>query len=590
MVASIKARGAEILVNTYTKNAQSDPSIDANPVTGGYQIVWESEEQDGDGLGVYGQNFNRNGTKDGSEFRLSDMTVGDQENPDVAFDENGNGMWVWQTTAIYNSAASDVDQPSVAYTFPANNFRTSSKTFGFEDTDGDPGSVYHNYERLRDGGWDDDPAGKDAIDSTVISIGGDMFINGWFRKDEDRAEFRYVVDQVSADFDKVVSNNGDYSRGFAEAEKTGRVYTNFGDVGLLRTVDTRFGDMREMIVVTTLASDKNAKDGLIQFQIFQESPFSGLAFKYGQNLDTDYNQRFVLDQSGLTGDASNPHVAVLNKGKFAITWEEMNENGNTDNSDVYVQVFNKNLNAFADAIKVHNPSGANQSEAEVTTLKDGGFLVSWTDDGGKDGDGSSIMAQRFDANGVKLGKAVLVNDTSSGDQNDSAVTTLKDGDVVVTWESETGDGNKSSIMAQKLEIGSYGKKKAQELTGTSKNETFSTGAKKDVVDGGGGNDRLDGGGGNDRLDGGDGNDILTGGSGRDKFIFRDGRDKITDFVDEVDTVLFAHSLVAGKMTVKKLANIVEENADSLVFDFGSDKLTIKGMSSFDDLRDDLAFI
>jgi hypothetical protein len=341
MVASTKALGQEILVNTYTKNTQADPSIDANLATGGYQIIWESNGQDGDGLGVYGQNFNSKGIKVGGEFRLSDMTVGDQENPDVAFDENGNGMWVWQTTAIYNSAASNSDEPSVANTFPANNFRTSSKTFGFEDGDGGPDSAYNNYERLRDGGWDDDPAGKDAIDSTVISIGGDMFVNGWYRKDEDRVEFRYVVDQVSADSDRVVSNNGDYSRGFTEAEKTGKVYTNFGDVGLLRTIDDRrYGDLREMIVVTTLASDKDAKDGVIQFQIFQESPISGLAFKYGSNLDTDYNQRFVLGQSGLTGDASTPHVAILNKGKFAITWEEMNENGNSDHSDVYVQLFN----------------------------------------------------------------------------------------------------------------------------------------------------------------------------------------------------------------------------------------------------------
>lgn len=590
MVASFKANGSEILVNTYTKNDQADPAIAANPATGGFQIVWESVSQDGDGMGVFGQNFNAKGRKQGAEISLADMTVGDQENPDVAFDANGNGMWVWQTTAIYNSAASNSDEPSVANTFPAANYRTSSKTFGFEDGDGDPDSVYHNFERLRDGGWDDDPVGKDAIDSTVISIGGDMFVSGWYRKDEDRVEYRYVVDQVSADFDKVISNNGDYSRGFAEAEKTGRVYTNFGDVGLLRTVDSRFGDLREMIVVTTLASDLDSKDGVIQFQIFQESPSAGLAFRYGQNLATDYNGRYVLDQSGQTGDASNPHVAILKKGAFAITWEEMNEGGKSANSDVYVQVFNKNLNSISDAIKVHTPSGANQDSAEIATLKDGGFMVTWTDDSGKDGDGSSIMAQRFDATGVKLGKAQVVNDTSGGDQLDSALTTLNNGNVVVTWESETGDGNKSGILAQVLQIGNYGSNKAQDLIGTSKNEKFATGAKRDTVDGGGGKDRIDGGAGNDRLDGGDGNDVLIGGGGKDKFVFRDGRDNILDFQDDTDTVIFAHSLVSGKLTKAKLADIVEESADALKFDFGGDVLTIKGISSFADLRDDLAFI
>ncbi len=607
MVASLKSAGSEFRANTYTKKGQGDPSIDANPKSGGFQIVWESDGQDGSGLGVYGQNFNSNGKKVGSEFLISDITNGSQQNPDVAFDENGNGMWVWQTEGIINSAASNANEPAVGYSYYAANYRTSSKTFGYEDGDGDGDSIYYNHERLRDGGWDDDPVGKDAIDPTVISIGGDMFINGWYRKDEDRAEFRYSVDQVSADFDKVISANGDYSRGFAEAEKTDKIYTNFGDVGMLRTVDTRFGEVREMIVVTTLASDLYSKDGVIQFQIFQESSSAGLAFRYGQNLQTDYNDRFVLEQSGLTGDASNPHVAILKKGAFAITWTELNQTGNNENSDVYVQLFRGNLTEKADAIKVHSASGANQSDAEITTLKDGGFLITWTDDGGKDGDGSSIMSQRFDANGVKLGKAVLVNDTSGGDQTDSAVTTLKNGQVVVTWESETGDGNNSGVMAQKLSIQNYGSKIAQELFGTSNNEKFATkggndtvfgGAGKDTIKGGAGkdklygekgNDNLQGGTGNDKLNGGAGNDSLLGGGGKDEFVFNDGVDVIKDFKDDVDTVTFDHSLVKGKLTKNKLANIVEEKQDALVFDFGDDKLTIQGISDFGDLRDDISF-
>ena len=136
------------------------------------------------------------------------------------------------------------------------------------------------------------------------------------------------------------------------------------------------------------------------------------------------------------------------------------------------------------------------------------------------------------------------------------MTQLKNGKVAVTWETETGDGNKSGIMAQLLNVGAYGSKKAQELIGTSANENFSTGAKKDVVDAGGGNDRVNGGAGGDRLDGGEGNDVLIGGGGKDKFIFADGRDRIMDFQDDLDTVLLSHSLVKGKLTMKKLANIV----------------------------------
>lgn len=39
-----------------------------------------------------------------------------------------------------------------------------------------------------------------------------------------------------------------------------------------------------------------------------------------------------------------------------------------------------------------------------------------------------------------------------------------------------------------------------------------------------------------------------------------------------------------------MADIVEEHTKSLESDFGGDSLVIKGISSFADLRDDIAFI
>ncbi len=640
---SLSSAQREFLVNTYTDDVQKSAAIDANPVTGGFQIVWQSDGQDGDGWGVFGQNFTRNGTASGDEFSIADMTVGDQENPDVAFNEDGNGMHVWQTTAIYFSAASNADEPSVAYQYPAANYRTSSKTFGFETPDGGT-EIYHNYERLRDGAWDDDPIGKDAIEPTVISIGGDMFINGWYRKDEDRAEFRYTLDQVSADFSQVTSANGDYSRGFAEAESSGRIYTNFGDVALFRTIDDRrFGDLREMLVVTTLSSDLAAADGVIQFQIFQESHTAGLAFLYGTRLQTDYNGRYVLDASGQTGDASRPRVAILDDGGFAISWQEENQkNANSDKwqSDVYVQVFNADMTARTPAVVVDNKSGSDQTSAEITALKDGGFAITWTDSAG--GDGDDVMLQRFNADGQKLGDAVRVNNTNDGHQGESSLTTLNNGDIAITWESDNG-GN-TDVMGRIFDVNAYGNQKAQKITGTDADETIKTGANNDTIDGGGGkdklfgggdndvvkgsggndvvkgdggkdkvyggngndkvygnagldklfgdagNDTLLGGGGKDVMDGGAGNDTMTGGGGKDIFIFKAGKDVITDFVDDVDTVKFSASLLNG-LTEAKLANHVTEGPDSLIFALGNKTtLTVQGISSYDDFVNDLLIV
>ncbi|MCB1342317.1 MAG: hypothetical protein KDK24_14870 [Pseudooceanicola sp.] len=571
MVASFRASGAEFLVNTYTKNRQGDPAIDADPKTGGFQIVWESQGQDGDGLGVYGQIFRANGTKKGGEFLISDMTIGDQENPDIAYNENGQGSWVWQTNAIWSPTNINRDEVPVARDFVAENIRTRSKIFDFEETG--PDQEYYNFERVRYGQNDPEAAGLDAIAPRVISLGGDHFATGYYVRDFLHAEFQFTVDQYTANTDRLPTN-GQWSRNYMDAESSQMGVTTFGDLAKM--------DDQNILVVGTVASDPDGSDGLIQFQIFEEPRVQGLAFKL--------QERVVLADSGLTGDASDPRVVMLKKGMFAITWTETTS-GATPHDDVYVQVFKKNLAPLAPAIKVHTGSKADQNQAEITKLKDGGFMVTWTDHGDKDGDGAAIMAQRFDANGVKLGKPLIVNSTEGGDQENGAITTLKNGKVVITWESDTGDGTKEGVMAQMLDMLEYGAAQAQELIGTDRREVFVTGAKRDVIDAAGGNDKIDAGRGNDKLDGGEGNDVLIGRLGKDTFVFGAGSDTIRDFKDDVDKVVFEHSLVTGKLTANKLAALVEETADSLIFDFGGgNKLTVVGINDFDNLRDDLGFV
>lgn len=71
MVASFQTFGRETLVNSYTDDRQGEPNIAANPKSGGFQIVWESQGQDGDGLGVFGQVFSSSGKQVGTEFQIN---------------------------------------------------------------------------------------------------------------------------------------------------------------------------------------------------------------------------------------------------------------------------------------------------------------------------------------------------------------------------------------------------------------------------------------------------------------------------------------------------------------------------------------
>lgn len=86
----------EFLVNTNTVGDQGTPSIS---MAGGGQFViaWSSANQDGNGLGVYGQVFNADGSRDDSEFRINTTTADDQRFPSIAMDGQGDFVAVWSS-------------------------------------------------------------------------------------------------------------------------------------------------------------------------------------------------------------------------------------------------------------------------------------------------------------------------------------------------------------------------------------------------------------------------------------------------------------------------------------------------------------
>jgi hypothetical protein len=86
--------GPEFRVNTYTTGGQLYPAV-ASDGSGNFVVVWQSEDQNGSGDGVYGQRYASSGTPLGPEFRINTYTAFDQINPVVASDISGNLVVVW---------------------------------------------------------------------------------------------------------------------------------------------------------------------------------------------------------------------------------------------------------------------------------------------------------------------------------------------------------------------------------------------------------------------------------------------------------------------------------------------------------------
>lgn len=101
------------LVTTTTESYQRAPSV-ATLSTGGFVVVWTSDDQDGSNDGVYGQRFSATGVKLGGEFLVNETTAGSQNQPTVTGLSDGGFVVGWNYVADvyireYDSAGSPID-------------------------------------------------------------------------------------------------------------------------------------------------------------------------------------------------------------------------------------------------------------------------------------------------------------------------------------------------------------------------------------------------------------------------------------------------------------------------------------------------
>ncbi len=196
------------------------------------------------------------------------------------------------------------------------------------------------------------------------------------------------------------------------------------------------------------------------------------------------------------------------------------------------------------------------------------------------------------------------NDTIYGGSGADVISDTGGGDDVVYGGTgrdsiKMGDGN--DIFHDDGEASTYGADKVyggagnDRLLGAGGNDSLYGDAGNDFLQGGIGNDVLSGGSGDDVLNGGAGVDLLTGGSGADSFVFAAGMgaDRITDFANDVDTLVFNADLWGGAAisVAELLASYARVIGSAVVFDFGDgDMLTVSKMRTIAPLLDDITIL
>ncbi|MEB3214115.1 MAG: Calx-beta domain-containing protein [Leptolyngbyaceae bacterium] len=170
---------------------------------------------------------------------------------------------------------------------------------------------------------------------------------------------------------------------------------------------------------------------------------------YARRFDSNGNalgSQFLVNTT-TTNAQDTPAIAMNADGRFVITWESFDQDG--DGDGVYAQVYDSLGNEVGGEIAVNTTTTDEQGDPVVGIDANGNFVIAWTDRNPADSTSGAVRARRFDSAGNPLGSQFLVNTTTTDAQDTPAIAMNANGDFVIAWESFNQDGDGEGVYAQR---------------------------------------------------------------------------------------------------------------------------------------------
>lgn len=378
--------GIETQVNTTTTNNQQNPDIAIND-SGNYIVVWE-QQLSGGGYDIYAQRYTAAGAAQGAEFIINSTTANDQRFPKVAMNNSGGFVVVWQS----------LNQDGAGWGIISRRFSASGVALAV-----------------------------DAVVNTTIV---------------DQQRFANIAMDDTGNYTIVWESEFDV------------YFQRYNSAGATQGVET--------LVNTTTASSQNYPsvamdtdgDFVVVWQsLGQDGSDYGI---YGQRYDgagTAQGGELAINTT-TANNQLNPAVAMDDTGAFVVAWVSNAQDGSREG--IYARRFDAAGAASGAEFAVNTTTAGAQDNPAIAMEPEGAFAVAWNS-AGQDGSRVGVYQQGFDADGTPAGSETIVNTSTSLFQQFPAIGLKDKTTATIVWQdgerttASSTDGEDYGVFQQRYD-------------------------------------------------------------------------------------------------------------------------------------------
>lgn len=361
----------------------------ASDDSGNFMVVWDSDNQDGSGKGIYGQRYDVSGTPLGSEFQINQVTAGEQYNPSVAMDSDGDFVVTW-------TGQDDDDKGIFARRFMA---------------DGTPDGGEFQVNVTTDGVQDNSDVATDDLGNFVVTWSGDYYYGGeeiYGRKYTATgtpltSEFSvFSSSDTSINSSSVaMDNDGDFVVAY-KSEAYGTPSIQAQRYNAAAAPQGGSVEVTDNYTVTSLGDPSVALEDNGKFIVtwqdsgHLDSSDTGIYARRYDSGNSPLGAEFQVN-TNMNDRQDLPVVALNDNGNFVVSWQSANQDGS--GRGIYAQRFDSDGSALGTEFLVNTTTSADQRRPDVSYIGNNKFLITWEM---PDGSNFGVYAQLYNSDGTPL--------------------------------------------------------------------------------------------------------------------------------------------------------------------------------------------